>query len=105
MECALCALNIVFPFNGFGWHTGDGVGTFVLGLLSVSWVGWDVYDIYVCAYSYVSQFLLLPCSLSRYHPQQAGGAVLNDQEPRRALGVSCSGMLIARVASRKRDGV
>ncbi len=45
----MCAQNIVFPFIGFGWRTGDEVGTFVLGLLAVSWVGLGVHGIRVHA--------------------------------------------------------
>lgn len=42
--CAVCALNLAFPFNDFEWCTGDGLGTFVLG--------WGlVFIVNVCAYS------------------------------------------------------
>lgn len=47
VECAVCAPTIVFPFNGCGWCTGDGVGTFVHGPLTVSWVGLDFYGMCV----------------------------------------------------------
>ena len=39
VERAVCVQNVVLPFNGFRWRTGDEGGTFVLGAFTASWVG------------------------------------------------------------------
>lgn len=63
--CCVCALNKIFPLNGFRWRTGDEVGTFVLRLLTESWVGESVYGIDACILLCFSPLLFILFSPNR----------------------------------------
>lgn len=73
VECAVCTLNIVFLFSDFELCTGVELGTFVLGRLTVSWMGWGIY--YKCVHICFTVPFSFSALLSHCRPTGGWGCV------------------------------